>query len=262
MLQMNVREIQIAPSTKHAYPRSVLTHASQLNVVRMLTARSTTTTQNVCAGKDCREIPTSAASRLTVGETRTVGTEKFATWQSRNVSPCARAADVPRVRGARPEIIGRPAHATRPFRAMDLPSAHHVRIKTSGIFVFCFWKLNWVFCHHAAIITDDPECRVDQDCAPQLACDGERCYDPCRQNPCSADQKCTVLDSFPTRSVACECPRGTYVDENGRCVTGKSDSNTNLQAGPACFLRRKGIISCAVWEISFCYVACTPSTFD
>ena len=60
---MNARETLIVLLTKHAYLKSVLTHASQLNVVRMLTARLTTTTQNVCADRDCREILTSAVLR-------------------------------------------------------------------------------------------------------------------------------------------------------------------------------------------------------
>ena len=143
MLQMNARETPIALSTRHAYLRSALTHASQLNVVRMPTVRLTTTTQNVSAGQDCKEIPTSAASRWTVGETRTVGIEKFATWPSRNASPCAKAADVPRVQGARPEITGRPAHASRPCRVMDLPSAHHVRNLIKPHLLFWGGETNW-----------------------------------------------------------------------------------------------------------------------
>ena len=68
------------------------------------------------------------------------------------------------------------------------------------------------------MIADDPECRVDANCPPKLACANERCHDPCRtQNPCSVGQQCTVLDSLPTRTVACACPKGFLVDHSGQC---------------------------------------------
>ena len=71
------------------------------------------------------------------------------------------------------------------------------------------------------MISVDPECRVDANCPPQLACANERCHNPCQtQNPCSVGQECTVLDSLPTRTVACSCPEGFLVDHSGQCKQG------------------------------------------
>ena len=75
-----------------------------------------------------------------------------------------------------------------------------------------------------AIKIQEPECRVDADCASLLACIGESCQNPCRvNNPCFGNQRCEVTDSLPTRTIACVCPNGQVFGDNGECKSGKKD---------------------------------------
>ena len=63
-----------------------------------------------------------------------------------------------------------------------------------------------------------PECFVDADCGPQLACIAAHCQNPCQvQNPCEGLQRCVVHDTLPTRTVACVCPEGHLVGPGGAC---------------------------------------------
>ena len=75
----------------------------------------------------------------------------------------------------------------------------------------------------AAVISEEPECRVDKDCPPQMTCMQERCQNPCLvSNPCSRSQKCVVIDTHSSyRSVACVCPEGTLTGYDGQCESGK-----------------------------------------
>ena len=67
-------------------------------------------------------------------------------------------------------------------------------------------------------IPDEPECRIDSDCPSQHACIEARCQNPCRyNNPCVAGQECVVEDTLPTRTIACVCPDGYVVGNNGEC---------------------------------------------
>ena len=71
------------------------------------------------------------------------------------------------------------------------------------------------------MIADDPECRIDADCQSMHACIGERCQNPCRiSNPCTPGQECVVEDTLPVRTMACVCPVGFYIGNNGECVQG------------------------------------------
>lgn len=74
----------------------------------------------------------------------------------------------------------------------------------------------------AAVISEDPECRVDSDCPSQLVCIRESCQNPCIvQNPCIGSQTCVVKESGSQfKSVACECPQGLIYGDNGECVKG------------------------------------------
>ena len=78
----------------------------------------------------------------------------------------------------------------------------------------------------SAVVSEEPECRVDRDCPPQLTCMRETCLNPCHtQNPCSFVQECVVTDSFnDIRSVACVCPKGTIAGQSGTCLKGNSFS--------------------------------------
>ena len=72
-----------------------------------------------------------------------------------------------------------------------------------------------------AIVTETPECRIDRDCPSKLACISESCQNPCKvNNPCSNSQKCVVIDSQPSKSVACVCPEGAVFGSNGQCTQG------------------------------------------
>ena len=75
----------------------------------------------------------------------------------------------------------------------------------------------------SAIELEDPECRVDIDCPPQMTCMSETCRNPCIvNNPCSRSQQCVVTDTFTSfRSVACICPEGTLAGYGGTCESGK-----------------------------------------
>jgi len=72
-----------------------------------------------------------------------------------------------------------------------------------------------------AVISEEPECRIDQDCPSKLACIAKTCQNPCSvNNPCQYDQRCVVVDSQPSRSVACICPDGAVIDASGKCSKG------------------------------------------
>ena len=82
-----------------------------------------------------------------------------------------------------------------------------------------------------AIELEEPECRVDKDCPPQMTCMRETCQNPCIvSNPCIGSQKCVVKDNFSSlRSVACECPEGLIYGGNGECIhgTGENECSRN-----------------------------------
>ena len=79
-----------------------------------------------------------------------------------------------------------------------------------------------VFFIISAIISEEPECRVDKDCPPQMTCMRETCQNPCIvSNPCTSSQKCVVTDTFSSiRSVACICPSDHYLSSSGTCIPG------------------------------------------
>ena len=74
----------------------------------------------------------------------------------------------------------------------------------------------------SAVISEEPECRVDVDCPPQMTCMRETCQNPCIvSNPCTSSQQCIVTDTFSSiRSVACVCPPGTLAGYGGTCTQG------------------------------------------
>ena len=81
--------------------------------------------------------------------------------------------------------------------------------------------------YFSAIEIEDPECRVDIDCPPQMTCMRETCRNPCIvTNPCTSSQQCVVTDTLTSfRSVACICPEGTLAGYGGTCESGKICSN-------------------------------------
>ena len=77
----------------------------------------------------------------------------------------------------------------------------------------------------AAVISEEPECRFDQDCPPKMTCMRESCQNPCIvSNPCTSAQQCVVTDTRSSyRSVACVCPEGTLAGYGGTCESGKKE---------------------------------------
>lgn len=64
-----------------------------------------------------------------------------------------------------------------------------------------------------------PECRIDSDCGPNLACIRQECVNPClNYRPCSSDQECSVASNGGgQKQVTCTCPPGTIYGVDGRC---------------------------------------------
>ena len=75
----------------------------------------------------------------------------------------------------------------------------------------------------SAVVSEEPECRVDRDCPSQLVCIGDTCQNPCVvNNPCIGSQQCVVQDNGGSyRSVACECPAGLIYGDRGECIQGR-----------------------------------------
>lgn len=65
---------------------------------------------------------------------------------------------------------------------------------------------------------EEPECRQDGDCPTQLACLNQKCQDPCPViYPCQDPAECTVLPTFPVRTMACVCPSGYVSSGSSTC---------------------------------------------
>ena len=74
----------------------------------------------------------------------------------------------------------------------------------------------------SAVVSEEPECRFDQDCPAQLTCMSETCQNPCTlNNPCTSSQTCVVSnDASRLRTVSCVCPVGQVVTNDGNCKKG------------------------------------------
>ena len=120
-------------------------------------------------------------------------------------------------------IIRRDVNAALHLREMVLCCVLNVR-KISTIFTIFesyLQPVSIIISYLLAIVSEQPECRVDSDCPSTLACISETCQNPCVvNNPCSNSQKCVVIDSQPSRSVACICPEGSVFGGNGICTQG------------------------------------------
>ena len=83
----------------------------------------------------------------------------------------------------------------------------------NSTFFFLFTELN--------ITTESPlrpDCRSDPDCPSKEVCINNLCKDPCAVNPCGQGQLCSLIDSSPLRTVVCQCPTDSFLDENSRCI--------------------------------------------
>ena len=79
-----------------------------------------------------------------------------------------------------------------------------------------------VFCTSPIEADPEPECRLDHDCPPKMACIQERCQNPCQSaNPCQQGKLCDVVSSHSGRPiVACSCPEGQLSNNQGYCISG------------------------------------------
>jgi len=65
-------------------------------------------------------------------------------------------------------------------------------------------------------------CQSDSDCPSQTGCINKLCVSPCdASSPCGINSKCKVLDTFPIRTMTCECLPGTQGNAAIRCDEGK-----------------------------------------
>lgn len=58
-----------------------------------------------------------------------------------------------------------------------------------------------------------PECIVSSDCAQNMACQNQKCIDPC-PGTCGAEARCQVVNHY----AACSCPPGYTGDPFNRCT--------------------------------------------
>lgn len=67
----------------------------------------------------------------------------------------------------------------------------------------------------------DTGCQSDSDCPSQTGCINKLCVSPCdASSPCGINSKCKVLDTFPIRTMTCECLPGTQGNAAIRCDEG------------------------------------------
>lgn len=65
-------------------------------------------------------------------------------------------------------------------------------------------------------------CQSDSDCPSQTGCINKLCVSPCDASmPCGVNSKCKVLDTFPVRTMTCECLPGTQGNAAIQCDEGK-----------------------------------------
>lgn len=87
-----------------------------------------------------------------------------------------------------------------------------------------------------------PECRMDADCPPTLACLNSKCQNPCAViEPCQAPSECQVEPSEPVRTMICVCPEGYISSGSGTCKPappilqiGECASDSDCPADKAC----------------------------
>lgn len=73
----------------------------------------------------------------------------------------------------------------------------------------------------SAPVVVQPQCTVDADCASKLACFSGMCRNPCIETkPCAANAACTVVDTLPLRTMACNCLPGYVGDADVECKPG------------------------------------------
>ena len=64
-----------------------------------------------------------------------------------------------------------------------------------------------------------PECRSDPECPSREVCINNKCVNPCGAVPCGEGQLCSVVDSLPLRTVVCQCPADSFLNQNSKCVS-------------------------------------------
>lgn len=70
-------------------------------------------------------------------------------------------------------------------------------------------------------LTVEVKCKEDQDCPKQTACINQECVNPCNATqPCGTNSECKVFDTFPVKTMICECLPGYYGNAAVECVPG------------------------------------------
>ena len=81
----------------------------------------------------------------------------------------------------------------------------------------------YIFKYFAVIVSIQPQCTMDADCASKLACFSGHCKNPCIETkPCGANVDCTVVDTLPLRTMSCNCRPGFIGDADIECRPGKN----------------------------------------
>ena len=147
--------------------------------------------------------------------------------QAENVFPFVMDLYVPKVLIVKQAITEKYVPACPHCLEMAMYIAPKVNKYLKIAAVFKFMELNKYFskcvAFFLAVITPNPECRVDRDCSASLVCSQETCQNPCRtNNPCQGNQECQVYDRTDgKKSVACTCPLGFVTSQNNFCTPGK-----------------------------------------
>ena len=216
---MNARGTATVRWTRHVSHKNAKTPAEEFSADQMQSVMLIIIGQNAPVVPASKATHMSNASPLNAESTPTVPTMSSVTAPPRHASLSAKGRAALRGPSARPRTTGNCATAGRHCEAMATPTAPPVS---------CYFSWNQrdpafiASFHFIAIETDEPECKVDSDCPPKLACIRETCQNPCKVlNPCSGNQECSVSDSYLGHPlVACLCPDGFVSTDKGYCQPG------------------------------------------
>jgi len=223
---MSVKEILTVHWIRHAFPKSVSTHVWALSVEVMLYVRLSFIEQFATvllaykATLKCHALKSNALAIRIAPQIRFV--IFHLDHKEKNAYHYAKGVLVHLVLSVQQSITKKDVNAALPWREMVLCCVLNVR----KLLFFPYFESNLqpAPIKHSfilAIVTEQPECRVDPDCPSKLACISQTCQNPCVvNNPCSNSQKCVVIDSQPSRSVACICPEGSVFGGDGICTQG------------------------------------------
>lgn len=227
---MNVSPTMTVLWTRLVSQKNVLTPVLVLSVEPELFAKLNFTQQFAIVLQAFKAMNMLLVWKSNVQQMMTVQAMKSATFpkevKEKNACHFVLSPGVHLVPSVQQTIIEKSAHVGHHWRAMAMLPVQSVRLILWHLFIIrliCIFQVLKYFTFYTAVVAEEPECRVDQDCPSKLACISQSCQNPCNiNNPCQFDQRCVVIDSLPSRSVACVCPEGTVLGNNGQCTQGNS----------------------------------------